>query len=120
MIVALMAVVAVMTAVLSAGPTAATLLPLCQALVAPGAVLAGRGDLLAVAFAGAICAGSSALLWSATAGPLIARKAQSAGLRDDSGRPVAFTARAYLPWGLFNASIQFIVAVIYVLIMYRI
>lgn len=120
MIVALMAVVAVMTAFLSAGPTAATLLPLCQALVAPGAVLAGKGNLLAVAFAGAICAGSSALLWSATAGPLIARKVQSAGLRDDSGRPVAFTARAYLPWGLLNASIQFIVAVIYVLIMYRI
>jgi Na+/H+ antiporter NhaD/arsenite permease-like protein len=120
MIVALMAVVAVMTALLSAGPTAATLLPLCQALVAPGAVLAGKGSLLAVAFAGAICAGSSALLWSATAGPLIARKVQSAGLRDESGRPIAFTARAYLPWGLLNASIQFVVAVVYVLIVYNI
>jgi Na+/H+ antiporter NhaD/arsenite permease-like protein len=120
MIVALMAVVAVMTALLSAGPTAATLLPLCQALVAPGEVLAGKGNLLAVAFAGAICAGSSALLWSATAGPLIARKVQSTELRDDGGRPVAFTAKAYLPWGLLNASIQFVVAVIYVLIIYHI
>lgn len=119
MIVALMAVVAVMTALLSAGPTAATLLPLCQALVAPGAVLQGKGNLLAVAFAGAICAGSSALLWSATAGPLIARKVESAGLRDESGQPVAFTARTYLPWGLLNASVQFMVAVVYVLIIFN-
>jgi Na+/H+ antiporter NhaD/arsenite permease-like protein len=117
-LVALMLVVTIMTAFVSAGPTAAALLPLAQNLVASGAVLAGQGDLVAVAFAGAICAGSSAFLWSATAGPLIARRVTLAGIRDTSGRPMAFTARDYLPWGILNATIQLIITIAFTLVVY--
>jgi Na+/H+ antiporter NhaD/arsenite permease-like protein len=115
LIVALMVTVAAITAVVSAGPTAAVLLPIAQALVVPGAVLAGMGNIVAVAFAGAICAGSSVFLISATAGPLLAKKVKNAELLDERGVPVDFSARAYLPYGLLNGGIQLTVAIIAVL-----
>lgn len=120
LLITMMLSVAGITSVVSAGPTAAVLLPVALSLVAPGAALAGHGDLVAVAFAAAICAGSSAFLISATAGPLIARRAEGAGLVDETGRPVHFTARDYLPFGLLNAAVQLAVGVGFVLVLYAI
>lgn len=118
LIVVMMLSVAGVTAVVSAGPTAAVLLPVVQSLTVPGAALAGHGDLVAVAFASAVCAGSSAFLISATAGPLIARRVESAGLVDHHGTPVRLTARDYLPFGLLNAFVQLAVGVLFVLALY--
>ena len=118
LLVAMMLMVAAITAVVSAGPTAAVLLPVAQGLVVPGAALAGRGDLVAIAFAGAICAGSSAFLISATAGPLISRRVQNAGMQDRDGVPVAFSARDYLPFGMLNMAVQLSVALAGVLLLY--
>lgn len=119
LLVALMVVAAVVTALLSAGPAAAVLLPVAQELVGPQAVLAGRGALVAVAFAAGVCAGSSAFVLSATAGPLISRKVEAAHLRLDNGETLRFSTREYMPFGLVNAIIQLGLAVPVILILFQ-
>ena len=118
LLIVLMLIVAAITSLVSAGPTAAVLLPVAQSLVVPGAALAGMGDLVAVAFAGAICAGSSMFLISATAGPLLSKKVRYSRLTDDAGQKIDFSMRAYLPYGAINCAVQLAVAMIAVLVLF--
>ncbi len=111
LLLAMMGLVALITSVVSAGPTAAVLLPVAIGLVGTGAPLEGMGDLVAIAFAGSICAGSSLFLISATAGPLLSKKVTAAGLLDPDGTPIDFSMSTYLRYGFLNAGVQLCVAV---------
>lgn len=116
LVLALMVTTSLMCGVVSAGPAAAAMLPVVQALAAPGSPLHGESDLLAVAFAASICAGSSLFLFSATAGLMLASKVGTAGLVSDDGSTIRFGIRAYLPYGVLNYAVQMVVAVTWVML----
>lgn len=119
LLILLMLAVTAITAVVSAGPSAAVMLPLAQTLVAPGGPLEGRGDLMAIAFAAAICAGSSMFLTSATAGLYMQAKVAAAGLRDDTGRPLQLSFPEYVPYGALNAAIQLVIGIAIVAVIFK-
>lgn len=118
LVVMLMVAVAAVTAIVSAGPAAAVMLPLAQTLVAAGGPLEGRGDLTAIAFAAAICAGSSMFLTSATAGLYMQSKIAAAGLRDRDGRPLLLTFREYVGYGALNAAVQLTIGIAAVVVLF--
>lgn len=113
---ALMVATSLMCGLVSAGPAAAAMLPVLQALVAPGSPLEGRGDLLSIAFAASICAGSSLFLFSATAGLMLAGKIDAADLSSEDGSKVTLGVRGYLPYGVLNYVIQMTVAIAWVMV----
>ncbi|MFH1070642.1 MAG: SLC13 family permease [Candidatus Glassbacteria bacterium] len=106
LLLAVMALTAVLTGIFSAGPTAAAMLPVLQAVSGPGSALAGFRSELAVAFAASICAGSSLFVWSATAGFVLLDKFKLADLRDRQGTSLACGVSTYLRYGVIHFIIQ--------------
>lgn len=116
LVLALMISTSLMCAVISAGPAAAAMLPVLQALAGPTGVLHDQADLLAVAFAASICAGSSLFLFSATAGLMLGSKVDDAGLMNDDGEPIRITIRSYMPYGAVNYVVQMTIAIAWVMV----
>ena len=116
LVLALMISTSLMCAVISAGPAAAAMLPVLQALAGPNGLLHNQADLLAVAFAASICAGSSLFLFSATAGLMLGSKVNDSDLTDVEGQPIKITIRSYLPYGALNYVVQMMIAVAWVMV----
>lgn len=114
LILGVMVCTALVCAVIDAGGAAAALLPMVQALTAPGQPLDDVTAITVIAFAASICAGSSMLLTSATAGQLLSSKVAAAGFPDDEGGTARFGFGSYLRFGLLNFSVQLGVAAIWV------
>ena len=118
LLLAVMGVTTVLSGLISAGPTAAAMMPVVLALA--DGPLAAQSDWLAVAFAASICAGSSLFLWSATAGLLMASKVEDARIvPDDDGhppQPYRWGVGPYLRYGAIHAGVQFSIAAAWVLV----
>ena len=116
LLLAVMALTAVLTGIFSAGPTAAAMLPVLQAVTGPGSALAGFRSEVAVAFAASICAGSSLFIWSATAGFVLLDKFKLADLRDGKGATLACGISTYLRYGVVHFIIQLALGIAWTLL----
>jgi hypothetical protein len=85
-----------------AGPAAAIVLPMVIEL--ENNQLSAFGPWVYIVYAASICAGSSMFLWSATAGIALQGQANKTGL--------LFNWKKYLFFGLANAMVQYIIAVL--------
>jgi Na+/H+ antiporter NhaD/arsenite permease-like protein len=94
---ALMLVCGISTAIFSAGPSMATMLPIAQQIIARGDV---AGDTVYIGLALSVCAGSSFLLTAATAGPLAQSLVEKSGLSTRDGDSATFNFMTFLPFGV--------------------
>jgi len=95
---ALMICCGISTAIFSAGPSMATMLPIAQQIIAKGGV---PGETVYVGLALSVCAGSSFLLTAATAGPLAQSIVEKSGLTTREGQKTTFDFMTFLPFGIF-------------------
>ena len=114
LVVATMVLTALMSGLLSAGPTTAAMMPVY--LILAEGPLADQGHWLAIAFASSICAGSSLFMWSATAGFLLSSKIYEASLESGQGDAFSWGVSSYLGWGILHFFVQLSLGVLYVLI----
>lgn len=108
-----MVMTALLTGVISAGPSAAAMMPVIQSL-AQGP-FADQADWLAIAFAASVCAGSSLFYWSATAGFMLADQVAKADLKDGY-TPLSWGLKYYLKYGLMHFVIQLTIGIAWVFI----
>lgn len=101
------------TAIFSAGPSMATMLPIAQQIISKGNV---PGDIVYVGLALSVCAGSSFLLTAATAGPLAQSIVEKSGLITREERRAKFDFMTFLPFGIFAYVIIQIWGLIFVLV----
>ncbi len=106
-----MLMTAILTGLISAGPSAAAMMPVIQSL-AQGP-FASEADWLAIAFAASVCAGSSLFYWSATAGFMLADQVSKAGLKDVQ-IPLTWGLGAYLKYGVMHFIIQISIGIAWV------
>lgn len=99
LICALMICCGISTAIFSAGPSMATMLPIARQIIARGDV---SGDTVYVGLALSVCAGSSFLLTAATAGPLAQSIVEKSGLKTRKGEVAAFNFITFLPYGIIS------------------
>ena len=99
---ALMICCGISTAIFSAGPSMATMLPIAQQIIAKGGV---PGETVYVGLALSVCAGSSFLLTAATAGPLAQSIVEKSGLTTREGQRATFDFMTFLPFGIFAYAI---------------
>jgi Na+/H+ antiporter NhaD/arsenite permease-like protein len=99
---ALMICCGISTAIFSAGPSMATMLPIAQQIIAKGGV---PGETVYVGLALSVCAGSSFLLTAATAGPLAQSIVGKSGLTTREGQRATFDFMTFLPFGIFAYTI---------------
>ena len=99
---ALMICCGISTAIFSAGPSMATMLPIAQQIIAKGNV---PGETVYVGLALSVCAGSSFLLTAATAGPLAQSIVEKSGLTTREGQKATFDFMTFLPFGIFAYTI---------------
>lgn len=96
-LIAFLVAAALLTGLLSAGPSMAALLGVADGLAAQ------HGEhVVYVGLALAVCAGSSLFLTAATSGPLAEMLTDRADLRDREGRVVRFGFRQFAPVGLLG------------------
>lgn len=110
-LIAFLVAAALLTGLLSAGPSMAALLG-----VADGLAAAYDPVVVYVGLALAVCAGSSLFLTAATSGPLAEMLTDRAELRDQRGAVVRFGFRQFLPVGLLGFSVILATALGYVLL----
>lgn len=110
---ALMIFCGISTAIFSAGPSMATMLPIAQQIVSQGDA---PGDTVYVGLALSVCAGSSFLLTAATAGPLAQSIVEKSGLTTREGPSAKFNFMTFLPFGIFAYAIIQIGGLIFVLV----
>jgi Na+/H+ antiporter NhaD/arsenite permease-like protein len=113
LICALMICCGISTAVFSAGPSMATMLPIAQQIIMQGYV---AGDTVYVGLALSVCAGSSFLLTAATAGPLAQSMVEKSGLKTRDGARATFNFMTFLPFGIVSYLVIQIGALAFVLI----
>jgi len=101
------------TAIFSAGPSMATMLPIAQQIISKGNV---PGDIVYVGLALSVCAGSSFLLTAATAGPLAQSIVEKSGLITREERTAKFDFMTFLPFGIFAYVVIQIWGLIFVLV----
>ncbi len=111
-LIAFLVAAALLTGLLSAGPSMAALLG-----VADGLAAQYEPVVVYVGLALAVCAGSSLFLTAATSGPLAEMLTERAELRDPRGRLVRFGFRQFLPVGLVGFAVILASALAYVLVM---
>jgi len=99
---ALMICCGISTAIFSAGPSMATMLPIAQQIILKGDV---AGDTVYVGLALSVCAGSSFLLTAATAGPLAQSMVEKSGLKTREGGSATFNFMTFLPFGIVSYTI---------------
>ena len=99
---ALMICCGIATAIFSAGPSMATMLPIAQQIIEKGSV---PGETVYVGLALSVCAGSSLLLTAATAGPLAQSIVEKSGLTTREGQRATFDFMTFLPFGIFAYTI---------------
>jgi len=109
---ALMICCGISTAIFSAGPSMATMLPIAQQIISRGNV---PGETVYVGLALSVCAGSSFLLTAATAGPLAQSMVEKSGLATKEERAARFDFITFLPFGVFAYVIIQIGGLIFVL-----
>ncbi|MBL7204172.1 MAG: hypothetical protein ISS63_07565 [Desulfobacteraceae bacterium] len=110
----IMVMTALLSGLISAGPTAAAMMPVIQFLAAGPLQL--QKNWLAVGFAASICAGSSLFLWSATAGFLLLHKVAGAKLQGKDGRRLRWGVTSYFKYGLIHFFVQLLVAIIWIVL----
>lgn len=98
----LMLCTGIATAIFSAGPSMATMLPVAQTVVATGNV---DGDTVYVGLALSVCAGSSFLLTAATSGPLAQAMVEKSQLTTREGQTARFDFFTFLPFGVLSYAI---------------
>lgn len=99
---ALMICCGISTAIFSAGPSMATMLPIAQQIILKGEV---AGDIVYVGLALSVCAGSSFLLTAATAGPLAQSMVEKSGLNTREGANATFNFITFLPFGIVSYAV---------------
>ncbi len=99
---ALMVCCGISTAIFSAGPSMATMLPIAQQIILKGDI---AGDTVYVGLAFSVCAGSSFLLTAATAGPLAQSLVEKSGLKTREGKNATFNFMTFLPFGIASYTI---------------
>ncbi|SLM32796.1 Putative transporter (arsenite and citrate). Homologie with MamN [Desulfamplus magnetovallimortis] len=102
LICALMICCGISTAIFSAGPSMATMLPIAKQIILRGDV---AGDTVYVGLALSVCAGSSFLLTAATAGPLAQSMVEKSGLKTREGSPAIFNFMTFIPFGIVSFTI---------------
>ncbi|HIJ35673.1 MAG TPA: permease [Deltaproteobacteria bacterium] len=110
---ALMICCGISTAIFSAGPSMATMLPIAQQIIARGGV---PGETVYVGLALSVCAGSSFLLTAATAGPLAQSIVEKSGLTTRDGRRAKFDFMTFLPFGIVSYAIIQVGGLVFVLL----
>lgn len=103
----------VTTAIFSAGPSMATMLPIAQTIISRGDI---PGDTLYVGLALSVCAGSSFLLTAATAGPLAQSMVERSGLITRNEETARFDFMTFLPFGVFAYAVIQLAGLLYVLV----
>lgn len=103
----------VTTAVFSAGPSMATMLPIAQTIVLRGDI---PGDILYVGLALSVCAGSSCLLTAATAGPLAQSMVEKSGLITRNEQIAKFDFMTFVPFGIFAYAVIQLGGLLYVFV----
>jgi len=86
------------TAIFSAGPSMATMLPIAQEVISRGNI---PSDIVYVGLALSVCAGSSFLLTAATSGPLSQTMVEKSGLITSDEQTGKFDFMTFLPFGIF-------------------
>lgn len=113
LLLAVMLLTAVLTGLISAGPSAAAMMPVIQSLA--NGSLQAESHWLAIAFACAICAGSSLFFWSATAGFMLSDQVGKAKLQDiDAKTDISWGFSAYFKYGILHFLIQLSVGIAWV------
>jgi len=110
---ALMICCGISTAIFSAGPSMATMLPIAQQIIAKGGV---SGETVYVGLALSVCAGSSFLLTAATAGPLAQSIVEKSGLTTRDGQRAKFDFMTFLPFGIIAYVIIQVGGLVFVLL----
>lgn len=101
------------TAIFSAGPSMATMLPIARAIIENNHL---PGDIIYIGLALSVCAGSSFFLTAATSGPLAQTFVEKAGLRTLEKEPVTFNFSTFLPYGALSFAVIQLVALGFVLL----
>lgn len=108
LVMAIMVITSLVAGVFSAGPAAASMMPIIVQLCS--GPLSAQADWIAVAYAAAICAGSSLFMWSATAGFILSGKINGANIIEEEGKIVNWGVSQYLKYGIINYGIQISIA----------
>jgi Na+/H+ antiporter NhaD/arsenite permease-like protein len=109
----LMLLTGISTAIFSAGPSMATMLPIALKIIAEGNL---SGDIVLVGLALSVCAGSSFFLTAATAGPLAQTMIEKSLLTTNNDQVAKFNFMTFLPYGVFSYLIIQLVAISFVFI----
>lgn len=96
---ALMLLTGFSTAIFSAGPSMATMLPIAQTIIMQKNLPA---EIIYIGLALSVCAGSSFFLTAATSGPLAQSFVEKANLKDLDNRRVSFNFLTFLPYGVVS------------------
>lgn len=110
LVMAIMVITSFVAGVFSAGPAAASMMPIIVQLC--NGPLSAQADWIAVAYAAAICAGSSLFMWSATAGFILSGKINGANIIEEEGKVVNWGVSQYLKYGIINYGIQISIALV--------
>lgn len=110
LVMAIMVITSLVAGVFSAGPAAASMMPIIVQLC--NGPLSAQADWIAVAYAAAICAGSSLFMWSATAGFILSGKINGANIIEEEGKVVNWGVSQYLKYGIINYGIQISIALV--------
>lgn len=110
LVMAIMIITSLVAGVFSAGPAAASMMPIIVQLC--NGPLSAQADWIAVAYAAAICAGSSLFMWSATAGFILSGKINGANIIEEEGEVVNWGVSQYLKYGIINYGIQISIALV--------
>lgn len=110
LIMVIMVITSVVAGIFSAGPAAASMMPVIIELC--NGPLSAQSDWIAVAYAAAICAGSSMFMWSATAGFILSNKVNAAGIEEAPGKKATWGVGQYMKYGLVNYVVQLSIALI--------
>ena len=110
LVMAIMVITSLVAGVFSAGPAAASMMPIIVQLC--NGPLSAQADWIAVAYAAAICAGSSLFMWSATAGFILSGKINGANIIEEEGKVVNWGVKQYFKYGIINYGIQISIALI--------
>jgi Na+/H+ antiporter NhaD/arsenite permease-like protein len=110
-IISLMLLTGFSTAIFSAGPSMATMLPIAHMIISQKNL---PGEIIYIGLALSVCAGSSFLLTAATSGPLAQSFIEKSNLKTFDNQDVTFNSRTFLPYGLFSFVIIQVSALIFV------
>lgn len=110
LVMAIMVITSLVAGVFSAGPAAASMMPIIVQLC--NGPLSAQADWIAVAYAAAICAGSSLFMWSATAGFILSGKINGANIIEEEGKVLNWGVIQYLKYGIINYGIQISIALV--------